>query len=135
MHTLETLKHLQDKGARDHLSYARAFWTADTEFPHGKPGTKEQSVDAWIKQGHWVVDCPDCPNNMYVSKTGLFLCSACGNFATEGHSRPVRFPANRKQIEAVLHARPAVFRNWRAGESVGDLAAENLAHGFPAVTE
>lgn len=58
----------------------------------------------------------------------LACCSGCGAIY-EG----VLFPEDIAAIEAVLLKRPNhVHRNWRAGETVESLTAENVAHGDPA---
>jgi hypothetical protein len=52
------------------------------------------------------------------------LCGSCGR------EHRVRFPRNRKDIEAALNVRETLFQNWRPGETPADLWAENIGNGI-----
>jgi hypothetical protein len=99
-------------------------------------------IDAYMNHGRWVADCP--AGNETQLET--FTCGTCGYSALvdTGHAyieclahgwHSVRFPAERKEIEAVLRERPvdeltgAKHANWRPGETVESLRAENVGHG------
>lgn len=84
-------------------------------------------IPAYINHNRWVADCPICNGAELASpESPFFRCANCGFEAG------VQFPANRQGIEAVLAHRPHLLnRNWRPGESIADLRAENIGHGVP----
>jgi hypothetical protein len=62
----------------------------------------------------------------------LMMCSNCFNGTVGGLWRRVELPGEMSQIEAALLVRPVPNnRNWRPGETVEDLIAENIEHGLP----
>ena len=84
-------------------------------------------LKARVNVGRWVVDC-ECNGAELAFDEGVFMCQSCFN-AKHGHKyRQVIFPKNRPAIERVLLQRPEPNRNWRPGETVGQLTAENDAH-------
>lgn len=83
---------------------------------------------AYVNHGRWVADCPSpgCGGAMLVLKGGEFLCGTCFNAAIGGEYRPIEWPAEAAQIEALLIGRPlAVHMNWNPGETLAQLEAEN----------
>lgn len=91
----------------------------------------EPPAYAEVNHGRWIARCPFCKGAEMVDDTRAeFWCCGCRNAAV--FSRPVYLviPENRQEIEAVLLARPDYpTRNWRPGESLEDLIAENVRHG------
>jgi hypothetical protein len=93
------------------------------------------TVDVYINHGRWVVECEICASAVVAEpEDPLFICPTCGGGGTW---RRVTFPAPavRARIEALLLLRPgfrnaAPNRNWRPGESLAKLRAENLEHGI-----
>jgi hypothetical protein len=84
-------------------------------------------------QGRWLARCPteDCSGAQVVTaKEPFFLCLDCFNRDNEGQWFKVRFPRSKARIEAVLLKRPPKNRNYRPGETLEQLRAENRAHGF-----
>lgn len=95
---------------------------------------------AWMYQGQWVADCPRACGN--VEKRGRCDDGTTGGLDVRafycrpahggcGVTCPVDWPYRICEIEALVLARP--FRdnqNWRPGEDLLDLLAENLQHGI-----
>lgn len=79
-------------------------------------------VRAEVNHGRWLARCPRCPGAELVQPDDpVMWCLSCG----AGPYR-VRFPRERRQIEALLLLRPRPeARNWRPGESLDDLRREN----------
>lgn len=48
----------------------------------------------------------------------------------QGQAWRPKFPAERQQIERVLRKRRMENMNWKPGETLADLSAENKAHGL-----
>jgi len=91
---------------------------------------------ARIEEGRWIADCPFCPSAQIVSPADQrYLCAGsdgCANADIRGAYARVVFPreAKRDAIEEALLARPdRANRNWRPGETVAVLHAENAQHG------
>jgi hypothetical protein len=98
------------------------------QLPHS-----EARAAAYVNHGRWCVDCPfpGCSSSQYASRGDhRFFCVDCGS---EGRWVFVTWPADDEVavIEALLELRPiAETRNWRPGEPVAALAAENEAQGL-----
>ena len=111
----------------------RAWVQARPQAPEGvgaKVDPIAPPVVAYINEGRWVADCPDCNAGMMLLPGAPFLCGLCFNVRIGSYSRLVVWPANPAEIEAVLLLRPmAINRNWRPGETVWTLLAENVEHG------
>ena len=89
------------------------------------------TVQAYISEGRWVADCPaGCGGALLMPLNDpWYFCVNCGS----GWHRVV-FPPAMREIQTLLLKRPLEggipkTRNWRVGESVDQLRAENLAHG------
>jgi len=88
-------------------------------------------TDAYMNHGRWVADCPEECSFSALAKiaTPYIDCPEHGR-----HS--AIFPIGREEIEAELNKRPvdkvlgAKHANWRPGETLADLRAENEAHGI-----
>ena len=95
--------------------------------------TVGHTVPAKVVHGRWVVVCPDesCFHALEASKRDRrFLCVVCGNKRSGGLWLTVTWPDDVEAGEALLGMRPNVKnQNWLPGESVADLAAENLTQG------
>jgi hypothetical protein len=85
---------------------------------------------ARVYWGDWIADCPaGCGNAEFVLPGKPFFCTpeqgGCGI------SVHVDWPEDAPMIEELLNRRPLKRnRNWFPGESVGELAIENLNHGI-----
>ena len=85
---------------------------------------------AYVNHGRWCVDCPfpGCHSSQYASRTDhRFFCVHCGRGWVS-----VTWPDDltTAAIEAALGIRPeSTIRNWKPGETVADLDAENKANG------
>ncbi len=82
---------------------------------------------AYINHGRWLADC-ECKGAELVFDEGLLVCLSCFNKAHGYQPRRVAFPEERLAIEALLERRPLENQNWRPGESLAQLQAENDAH-------
>lgn len=94
-------------------------------------GTRSSpEVLAHVNHGRWLGDCPFCASSQHVSKRDpWFFCAACLNAAVDHHAVPVEWPKDADAIEETLRERPFVTtRNWRPGETVASLRAENRQH-------
>ncbi|CAB4166844.1 hypothetical protein UFOVP1383_39 [uncultured Caudovirales phage] len=84
---------------------------------------------AYVNHGRWVADCPmnGCGGALVVAPYMRgFLCGSCINVDAAHRFRPLSWPENGAEIEAALDVRPLeTTRNWRPGETVEDLLAEN----------
>lgn len=125
--------------ARTPRRVQEAHLRAGRALPFTLPADDQVAADveahARLDHGRWVVDCPACPSAQLASfEDRRFFCTDCHNAAAGGAWVPVRWPpANQLEaVEAELELRPAdATRNWRPGESVDDVRAENAAHGIP----
>lgn len=88
-------------------------------------------VQAFVNDGRWLVMCEVCNGAQEASRSDRrFLCVDCLNAGHGGLWRRVEWPRDAEAIEAVLSARPQVAnRQWRPGETIRDLLAENREHG------
>ena len=91
------------------------------------PGLHDQPVQAQILYGRWLVFCPMCSGANDVDPAEpVYLCSSCG---WPERLAPVVFPEKRIKIERLLLKRPVHNRNWNLGETIANLAQQNLEHG------
>ncbi len=90
---------------------------------------------AYVDKGNWWARCPSgaCCGIEYIDPdVGLFFCCSCYNVEWGGAPLFVDFPdvTTRTEIERLLLARPNhINRNWRPGDSLTDIEADNIAHG------
>jgi ribosomal protein L37AE/L43A len=83
---------------------------------------------AEVNQGRWIVRCPYCPGAAFASEADPhFICNDCGNKANGYAWHPVTFPKAQPDIEAALDVREQRHQNWKPGETVAQLLAENAA--------
>lgn len=110
----------------------RAYWNAPVPLPESGPLAPQADVAVYINEGRWVVECPDCHGAQLACATDRrFMCNECANVTVGGRWRRTAWPANAAEIAAVLELRPwGRTQNWTPGETVGDLATENAAHGI-----
>lgn len=112
----ERIINAQDYAKRDGCKSTREMirrWSGkmyqrgmlDTPFKDGKPlGTP---LMAEVNHGQWVAQCDQCNTWMPVDMDDpILFCYGCGNRHLGGSPRPVVFPAERAEIEALLLARP-----------------------------
>lgn len=90
------------------------------------PVASDAVVESYVSHGRWVADCV-CGGGIVTSPDlDHATCLDCGTLYQ------VRFPDNREEIESVLLGRPDKRnRNWRPGETMESLQAENAQHGAP----
>jgi len=123
-----------------------AFWAAQSFHPRGmRYSTPKReargSVVARIDHGRWVVDCPArrcCAAQVAAETDPRFFCHQCFNAGYDGAWLPVVWPdvGTRTEIETLLLLRPEPEqRNWRPGETVEMVRAENVEHGCSTRTE
>ena len=107
----------------------RRHWLAKVPFSPQAP-TGGSRVAAYVSAGRWVVDCPDCKSAVLAPFTDRrFMCVECANRENDGRWRPVAWPDNRADIEFLLEMRPQQNQNWAPGETLAQLAKENMEHG------
>ncbi len=88
------------------------------------PHEVARALEAYINHGRWLVDCP-CGNGVMTAPGWPACCYSCGAIY-----RDVHISADADQIEALLSRRPIAHQNWKAGESLALLRAENVQHGI-----
>ena len=82
------------------------------------------AIDAKINHGRWIVNC-ECNGGAFTCpKVKVACCFDCGRVYLN-----VKFPRDAVKIERLLTERPMMNRNWRKGETVKTLIAENIEHG------
>lgn len=88
-------------------------------------------ISAEIVHNRWIAQC-ECMGAEVVDRDiPIFFCLSCFNTEIEGKTRPVIFPSQINAIENTLLLRPnPMNRNWRIGETVADLQAENDRRGL-----
>lgn len=91
-------------------------------------------VRAYVNRSRWVANCPYCNTALPVSKVDTrFWCIGCRMIANLGCALQVIYPQDHREIELVLSMRPlAINRNWSPGETVSNLAQENINNGCTA---
>jgi len=97
-----------------------------------------QWVEAVIRRGSWIVECPFCLGTEYADQQELlFICCSCWNEAVEGKPLPVRFPAPTETaaIETILAQRPSAHHwHWTPGMTEHDMVFDYVRrqkHGTP----
>lgn len=88
---------------------------------------KSEPLKAYVNQGRWTVKC-ECNDAEFAWDEGWFMCRSCFNGNHKHKYRKAVFPKDRKQIEKLLEIRPLQNRNWRDGETLAQLRAENKEH-------
>jgi hypothetical protein len=89
------------------------------------PHVVSEPRDAYVNHGRWIVDC-DCQGAGFASRAWkASCCFDCGAVFTG-----VKFPRNADQIEKALLKRQPVNRNWKRGETIKGLLAENDEQGL-----
>ena len=98
-----------------------------------EPGKREPTdggeVSAYINEGRWVADCPNCNGGMLTSPVvAVCFCHDCGTIYEAMHPDPESVSG----AEKVLANRPVRNRNWYPDrEDVADLQAENATRAIP----
>ena len=113
-----------------------------------------EAVLAYIHQGQWIAAC-ECGGHEFVDpEDQVFFCWGCVNRANNGYLRPVSFPENWDEVEALILERPVddvrgasdleravqarprvvvvtdageypLVRSWQPGESAEEIRAQN----------
>lgn len=115
-------------------------WNWREHQPSALPGIAgaKGTVDAYVNHGRWIAECPDgCGHAVIASdREPFYICTRCGNEANDGQWLNVKFPRQRKSIEAELVRRAARHphkdaptRNWKPGETVAELRSERQLRG------
>lgn len=100
---------------------------AHLEIPEQGYDETSEPLTAYVNWGHWRVKC-ECGCTEFAWEEGRFMCRSCYN-GKHGHKyRRAIFPRDREKIEAILKPRPLENRNWRPGETLAFLRAENKQH-------
>lgn len=81
---------------------------------------------ALLNHGVWRAWCPDCPFSAEDVWRGhnLFWCMRCGNLKAGRAWRPLVWPPNVDEIEAILADYPPQVQNWEPWGPAVDLKAE-----------
>lgn len=110
----------------------RLYWSADVGARFDAPlAPKAQAVSAYINEGRWIAECPDCHGAQLAAREDKrFLCNCCGNVAIAGQWRAVIWPKDVQGIEDALQPRAEVNAHWLPGETVAQLKRENADHGI-----
>jgi len=78
-----------------------------------------------IDQNSWIIDCECAAGNAVTPTWPEACCFGCGAIHTM-----LMWPPDREKIEGMLLKRPnPAHRNWRPGETLESLAAENRSIG------
>ena len=94
-----------------------------------KPITmKATSLAAYVNEGRWVADCPNCGSGIALDRD--WADGRCLGLAY-GFVYPITWPSNADAIESALIVRNRLNQSWVTTETVSDLHAENTAHGLP----
>ena len=93
---------------------------------------KGTPVQALVVHNRWIANCECMGAEAVDPDQPVFYCFSCFNQANKGYPRPVSFPAEIADIEEILTQRVDPFtKNWIPSETLNDLEAQNVAHGFP----
>lgn len=132
LHSAET-KHHASPHDPPHLRSAAERGVAHHWGPFRALGLPQGIADSpkayvMVNGGRWIVPCPFCASAEYASKQDhRFFCTDCGNIDVGGQWLHVIWPENWQAIEQALFRRPKmVYRNWLQGESLDDLAQQDL---------
>jgi hypothetical protein len=95
--------------------------------PHKVVSRAKAETHGFVDQGRWVADCPFCTSAQVVDPDEpRFFCVDCANEPVGGLYVSIEFPEKVEEIERALLMRHNVLnRNWKVGESVSRLHAEN----------
>lgn len=92
-----------------------------------KAHARSEDLVAYVNHGRWLADCPLCNSGIALdAELPAALCFDCGAVFAR-----VMWPTpeDKAAIEAALERRPRrAVQNWRPGEAVLSLLAENLEH-------
>ena len=92
----------------------------------------EESVVAHVSHGRWCVNCPDCSHaSMYSDTIPVYICPIHQIW------RAVVLPVYRVELETELSLRPVddpaagnTKANWKPGETIDDIRAENAMYFY-----
>src|SRR5687767_417899 len=93
----------------DAESAPRRFWASIIPLKQAMAaplGPPEIAINVYANHGRWIVECPDCSEAQMACATDYrFMCNQCANVAVEGMWRPVVWPEEHAEIDAVLTER------------------------------
>ena len=103
----------------------------------------QNMVTPEVNHGRWIIECPGgCGGAVIASWEFLYyICVECGSPDNDGEWYRVAWPPEWARVEALLASRPAkdlrraTTRNWKPGEAMASLEAENRAHGVEVPPE
>jgi len=98
------------------------------QIPETGYDTESRPLVAFLNEGMWIVQCPDCRGAEAAFDECWFFCCSCKNAVTGHKYRRFVFPPHRKQIEELLDLRPLPNRNWLPGETLDDIKRDNEEH-------
>jgi hypothetical protein len=129
----------EEAGVADVEMFIRA-WAASPRFrgfpERGWAKEWQESAEvivAYISDGRWVADCAFCAGGIACwPDGGMVACMDCG---TTYQNVDYPTPRQIRDVERVLAARPRGMMDWhrQRGETMNDLKAQNLMHGYPPV--
>ena len=124
-----TLRDLHMEGPEAFVT--EMWWKRRRSFPLPKSVVLSPIAQAQVNHGRWIADCPFCNGAEMVDlDKRLFFCGSCLNKGVGGQWLTVAVPIERAAIEAELIKRSGEeHRNWKPGESVAALRAENRQQG------
>jgi hypothetical protein len=94
---------------------------------HGlKPRVRTATLAAYVNDGRWVADCPECNAGISVWPGWKPRCFGCGAVYAGAE-----FPAESEAIESVLVLRRHENQNWKLAQPVAELEKENVASKLP----
>src|SRR5262245_4308927 len=95
--------------------------------PSARGERAPQPIHAHVNHGRWICRCI-CDNGLLTRPGwGVAYCIHCGN-----QYHVVVYPSDWQAIEWLLLERPQrAQQNWHPGETLHDLADENIAHAPP----
>jgi hypothetical protein len=94
--------------------------------PGGKTFDRADTVSAYVNDGRWCADCPNCNGGMAAWPGWSSRCGSCGAVYAS-----VAFPSNAEAVEEVLAVRPVRHQNWSVGEPMERLVSENVERSLP----
>lgn len=113
-----------------HLDELRVHWVSFLITDRGglQPVRRDGELELHVSEGRWCADCPNCgggiasPPLEWPELEGC--CLTCGSVYGIERLDPVFVEG----LERMLAVRPMKNQNWRAPETLDDLAAENALH-------
>ncbi len=105
------------------------------EIPEVGIDEQTEPLKAFVNHGRWLVACP-CGGAEYAFTEGWMMCMSCFNGYLKHKIRRVEFPDPDfvAKLDDLLRVRPLDNRNWTPGETLEQIAQENIAHAGELLT-